>query len=353
MGYHLIQGDATRLPLRNRSVDFVFGSPPYLDARWYLENGRNLGIARKPEAWVHWMLDVTTEALRVSRGLVVWICAGSTKKRNYQPGPEGLLWEWWKRGGECHCLRPVYWHRNGIPGSGGDQWYRADIEYALAFKRPGKLPYANPLMNGHPPKWAPGGAMSHRLSDGTRRNQWGGGERSSKTRKRNGDLKGDTRPSHRLEKVAAGLGKAYKVAGERGKGGEVQSYIPPELANPGNLLHTNVGGGKLGNRLAHENEAPFPVELATWFIASHCKPGGTVLDPFDGSGTTIEAAIINNRIGIGLDLRRSQCRLAGRRLRSITPGLPFGEPTARESVIVPLPGQTSFLDAMEADLVHA
>jgi site-specific DNA-methyltransferase (adenine-specific) len=39
-----------------------------------------------------------------------------------------------------------------------------------------------------------------------------------------------------------------------------------------------------------------------------------VLDPFSGSGTTAEATIRHGRRAIGLDLRRSQCTLARRRL---------------------------------------
>jgi hypothetical protein len=46
MSYLLLQGDASRLPLADQSVDFVLGSPPYQDARLYLEDGRDLEIAR-------------------------------------------------------------------------------------------------------------------------------------------------------------------------------------------------------------------------------------------------------------------------------------------------------------------
>jgi hypothetical protein len=35
MSYLLVVGDAVRLPLADQSVDFVFGSPPYCDARTY------------------------------------------------------------------------------------------------------------------------------------------------------------------------------------------------------------------------------------------------------------------------------------------------------------------------------
>jgi hypothetical protein len=309
----LAQADAARIPLPDRSVDLVIGSPPYVDARLYLENGRNLGIARACEAWIDWMLGVTAEALRVSRGLVLWVVAGKRADWNYQPAPEGLLYRWWAQGGECHCLNPSYWHRVGIPGSGSGVWYRADIEYVLAFKRPGK-PYGEPTANGHAPKYAPGGEMSHRITDGTRRNQWGGSAKSGGSRRADGSRQTTDRPSSVMT-------TKRKQAGNI----EEQNYREPALANPGNLIHTNVGGGHLGSNLAHENEAPYPEAVPAWFINSHCPPGGLVLDPFSGSGTTVAAARSLGRRGIGFDLRQSQCKIAGRRLNSVTPGFTFTE----------------------------
>lgn len=308
----IVQADAGRLPLGDASVDLVVGSPPYADARLYLEDGRNLGISRGANEWVEWMLGVTAECLRVSRGPVIWIAAGVTRDRNYWPVCEGLMWEWFRRG-LGHAYRPCYWHRVGIPGSGGDQWYRADIEYAMCFKRPGKLPYADPKANGHPPKWAPGGQMSHRLSDGTRRNQWGhSGTGGTGARKKDGTHQDGARPSHR-------------VYAKREANGDMreQTYLPPTLANPGNLFKAKVGGGLMGNALAHGNEAPFPVAVPAFFIRSHCPPGGLVLDPFGGSGSTAQAAVENGREAIVCDLRRSQCDLAKRRLENVNRGFAF------------------------------
>jgi site-specific DNA-methyltransferase (adenine-specific) len=37
-------------------------------------------------------------------------------------------------------------------------------------------------------------------------------------------------------------------------------------------------------------------------VKSSCPPGGVVLDPFLGSGTTVEACVRNNRNYIGYEL---------------------------------------------------
>ena len=277
----IIQADSLHLPLADQSVDLVFGSPPYVDCRLYLEDGQDLGISRNCREWVDWMMAVTTECLRACRGPVVWVASGVTRKRNYQPACEGLMWKWFEAGGSMY--RPCYWHRSGIPGSGGDQWFRADVEYVMCFKRPGKLPWSDNTAMGHPCKSPPGGAMSYRHADGKRRQH-------TKTRK-DGSV-------------------------------EVPHYTPPELANPGNLIDTGAaGGGNMGNALCSLNEAPFPEKLAEWFILSLCPPGGTVLDPFSGSGTTAAMAIKHQRNAVACDLRFSQCELTKRRTAQVQPVL--------------------------------
>src|SRR5262252_5707668 len=52
------------------SIDLVFGSPPYEQARLYLENGEDKGIALSTEKWVAWMVQVYRAALRCCKGLV-------------------------------------------------------------------------------------------------------------------------------------------------------------------------------------------------------------------------------------------------------------------------------------------
>jgi len=267
------QADACKLPLENQSVDLVFGSPPYCDARTY-----SIGAQRDCRGWIDWMFQVTREACRVSRGLVLWVAAGVTRDHCYWPACEGLLYRWWEQGGQC--WRPAYWHRVGVPGSGGKQWLRADMEYVLAFKSPGTIPWADNTANGHPPKYAPGGRLSYRTRNGQRITEF-------TTRGPDGELRR-------------------------------QDFVQPALANPGNLVQGVVtGGGKLGHPLAHENEAPFPLKLAEWFIRGWCPPDGIVCDPFSGSGTTAHAAYNLGRNAHCFDLRLSQVLLGRRRMKEV------------------------------------
>jgi hypothetical protein len=284
------------------SVSLTFGSPPYCDARTY-----GIDAQRDCEAWVAWMLDITEAAARITTGPVIWVAAGVTRKRNYWPACEGLMWEWWKRHETHELYRPCVFHRVGIPGSGGKDWFRADWEYIMCFKRPGQLAWSDNTASGHPPKWALGGEMSHRINDGTRVNQWGGSyppKSESNSRTKNGKRDKKFRPSHHQRTKCRADGEI-----------EVQNYSAPPLANPGNVFHLNVGGGVMGDPICHENEAPFPEKLAEIFIRSFCPKGGTVLDPFIGSGTTAKVARAWGRNCVGVDLRESQIKLTAARLK--------------------------------------
>jgi hypothetical protein len=327
--------------LPDDSIDLLMCSPPYEQARLYLEGGANMGIARDTEAWVAWMVEVVRAASPKVKGLIAVNCEGQTREYRYTCSPYLLMADLCRAG--FNCRRPVIYHRVGIPGSGGPDWLRCDYEPVVCVTRPGRLPWSDNTACGHPPKWAPGGEMSHRVSDGTRVNQWGkfvgDGQPTSKTRKADGSRDDRKRPSHQMmtrrDRVAAGEGKTFPAPGERGKGGEEQAHIPPALANPGNLVgemytadevaallaqasdmtHHNVGGGQMGSRLSHENEAPFPETLAEFFVRSFCPENGIVLDPFSGSGTTGAVSVRWGRRFVGCDLRQSQVDLSSRRIK--------------------------------------
>ena len=44
-----------------------------------------------------------------------------------------------------------------------------------------------------------------------------------------------------------------------------------------------------------------PLDLMRWLVRLVTPPGGTVLDPFAGSGTTLEAAIVEGFRCVGIE----------------------------------------------------
>ena len=62
--------------------------------------------------------------------------------------------------------------------------------------------------------------------------------------------------------------------------------------------------------------AVFPEELLKTPILSTCPKGGIVLDPFSGTGSTVHAAVLLERKGIGIDLSNQYTEIAKRRLQS-------------------------------------
>ncbi len=288
----------------DNSVDLVFCSPPYEDARTY-----GIDFKLKGQDWVDWAMPRFLECVRVSKGLVAWVVDGKTKNFRYTMTPILLMADLHRAG--VHCRKPPAFHRVGIPGSGGPDWLRNDYEFIVCATSGGKLPWSDNTAMGHPPKWAPGGAMSHRISDGSRVNQWGtsAGNKSGPRNKDGSRGKNNDKPSHIILTKTG----QRRADGERRKHGYTLNSVA--IANPGNVLKYNVGKGHMGHDLAHENEAPFPEGLPDFFIRSFCPPGGVVLDCFSGSGTTGAAAEKAGRKWVGIDIRQSQVELSMKRIR--------------------------------------
>jgi hypothetical protein len=300
-GARILQGNCLDLmgAMPAKSVDLVFGSPPYEDARTY-----SMGFKLAGQGWVDWMVEVVKASLRISRGLVAFVVEGRTKNFKWSATPALLMADLHRAG--ITLRKPPIFSRIGIPGSGGPDWLRNDYEFIVCATNGGKLPWSDNTACGHPPKWAPGGAMSNRLSDGARVNQWGHSIASGATVVDDGGVvrsKGKW-PSHKLQ-------TRRKPNGDRLRDGV---YTEPTKANPGNVISCKVGGGLMGSKIAHENEAPFPESLAEFFVKSFCPPGGIVCDPFGGSGTVAAVAIKNGRDYITMDVRESQVELIARRV---------------------------------------
>jgi 16S rRNA G966 N2-methylase RsmD len=292
--------------LPEQSVDLLFASPPYEKARLYLEDGADLNIARDTEQWVAWMVELTHAALRVCKGLVAWVVEGQTSDYRYSCGP-ALLMADLCRAGVCLRKPPIY-RRVGIPGSGGPDWMRNDYEFIVCATNGGRLEWSNNKAMGHKPKYGPGGELSYRALNGERVNVT-----RHKTKGTSGYSKGDTM-THKpgtLDRKITDIANPGNVVQEIYTAADVAEMI----AEQSEVVDCIVGGGKMGSKLAHEGEAPFPERLAEFFIRSFCPEGGIVADCFSGSGTTGAVALRWGRRFVGCDLRQSQVDLTTRRLK--------------------------------------
>ena len=78
-----------------------------------------------------------------------------------------------------------------------------------------------------------------------------------------------------------------------------------------------VGAVLQCNRVsAQDREVPFqkPVPLLAELIERHTPPGGMILDPFVGSGSTLEAALVTGRQAVGIEIDRERAEMARARL---------------------------------------
>jgi len=208
------------------------------------------------------MLQVTAAAVRVCRGMVLWVANGAVRDGRYLLACEGLVWEWYKRGGWSD--RSCIWHKNAPPNR--RDWFGNDWEPVLAFKKPGATIHFDWRAIAEPPRYKAGGRFRQRSANGARR-----------------------------------LGNGYPKS---------------DLARPRDVFRVTVAGGHMGSKLAHAGEAPFPEKLIEPFVKVLTRPGDLVCDPFLGSGTT---AAVANRLGrrfVGVDFRESQVELARKRIEA-------------------------------------
>lgn len=243
-----------------KSVDLVFGSPPYPGKTG--RYGPEVPTMTNRE-WVAWMSRVSLRACRISRGDVLWVVNGPVVDGQYIPVIERLQCELEDVG--LILERPCIWHKNSPPNR--RNWFVNDWEFVLAVHEEGATRHFDWEKVATPPVYRTGGAFRQRGKDGARR-----------------------------------------------RGG---AYPKNALTRPRDVVRATVGGGHLGNPLASQNEAPFPMRLVEYFVPVLCPPGGTVCDPFVGSGTTAEVAARRGLNFIGCDLRQSQVDLAIRRLAGI------------------------------------
>ncbi len=79
-------------------------------------------------------------------------------------------------------------------------------------------------------------------------------------------------------------------------------------------FQTGLGKEHPDTSIEAKHPAPFSFKDVQKLIRQFTKPGMTVLDPFCGVGSTLKAAALSGRNGIGIDVSTRWCRLAKERI---------------------------------------
>ncbi len=84
------------------------------------------------------------------------------------------------------------------------------------------------------------------------------------------------------------------------------------IARPSNVIEVKTESSQ------GSHSAPFPRALVEFFLKAYCDPGDLVFDPFLGSGTTIAAAHVLDRVGYGCEISPAYCDVILHRIEHLT-----------------------------------
>ena len=92
----------------------------------------------------------------------------------------------------------------------------------------------------------------------------------------------------------------------------------PKGKNPGNIWDVPQVKAKHLEKTAHP--AQFPISIIRRLIKALTEEGDYIFDPYVGSGTTIAAAALENRIGIGAEIDKGYCNIIKKRIADLNKG---------------------------------
>ncbi len=248
----ILKGDASKVlkELDDNSVDLIVTSPPYADRR------KNTYGGIKPDEYVNWFLPISEELLRVLKPSGTFILNIKEKAENGERHTyvlelilalrkQGWLW-----------TEEFIWHKkNSYPGKWPNR-FRDSWERCLQFNKTKKFNMYQEEVMVPVGDWAENRVKKLSEVDKERDNS----------------------------KNGSGFGK------------NISNWIGREMVYPNNVLHFAT---VCYNR---NHSAAFPEELPEWFIKLFTKEFDTVLDPFAGSGTTLQVAKRMNRNSIGIEI---------------------------------------------------
>ena len=105
----------------------------------------------------------------------------------------------------------------------------------------------------------------------------------------------------------------------KGHAKEGQPSGNPKGKNPGNIWDVPQVKAKHLEKTAHP--AQFPISIIRRLIKALSEEGDYIFDPYVGSGTTIAAAALENRIGIGAEIDKGYCEIVKKRINDLNNGI--------------------------------
>lgn len=119
------------------------------------------------------------------------------------------------------------------------------------------------------------------------------------------------------DKGHVGLGRVWRGQHEL----VIAARFSESVFNEDGKLRADVLYAKATPSAERDHPVEKPAELMAQLIEPTTQPSGTVLDPFMGSGTTLEAAKNLGRRAIGIDTEERYCEVAARRCSQEVLGL--------------------------------
>ena len=297
MNYTIIEGDCIEKlkELPEKSINTCVTSPPYYALRNYQMDGQ-VGVEESPDDYVQKIVQVFREVRRVLKDDgTIWInlgdsYAGSGGAGNQFDQIENGLSPYKQTGSPKDIgLKPK--DLIGIPwrvafALQADGWYlRSDI----IWHKPNPMPES---VKDRPTK-------SHEYIFLMSKNRtYYYDQESIKTPVKQENIKGTT--THKRSTKDWGDGTGVKT-----HNGFDKSY---DMANKRDVWTVPT------DKFEGQHFATFPKELIKPCILAGCPEGGTVLDPFNGSGTTCIVSLQNNRKYIGIELNPEYCIIAHKRI---------------------------------------
>jgi DNA modification methylase len=343
----LLLGDAVEQlrTLPDSSVDCVVTSPPYFGRRDYEGHPEQLGLEETPAEYVAALAGVFAEVHRVlADDGTLWLNLGDSYSSKPGPQEDQNIHARWdgaadRKRGALGGDRIASTKNPGLPSKN-----LLGIPWRVAFALQDAGWYLRNAIVWHKPNAMPE-SVQDRLS-----NRYEFLFLLTKSRRYYFDLDAIREPLAHPDALDRGIvfGGANagegKVGGSARRGGGHRSVYgaPTQTSaaahrfgpNDASTLKQALSKGRNPGDvwsipttpLPEAHFAAFPPELPRRCIKAGCRPGGTVLDPFSGAGTTAMAAQQLGRKAIGIDLVAAYHDIALRRMSDAP--LPFGEDCA-------------------------